>query len=97
MVYNIVRHHSLPFRSQTMKGGAKYTQGKGMGSLLLSKGGAGSASSYIDIDDYIDTTGVNPYKSAQHAKGRGLEKLSSKLSNLRIEPSSSIKRKNITM
>jgi hypothetical protein len=97
MVYNIVSHHSLPFRSQTMKGVGKHSQGQGMGSLLLNKGGAGGASSYIDIDDYIDTTGRNPYKSDQHAKGKGFEKLSSKLSNLKIEPSSTIKRKNIVM
>ena len=97
MVYNIVSHHSLPFRSQTMKGVGKQSQGAGIGGLLLNKGGAGGASSYIDIDDYIDTTGRNPYKSDQHAKGRGLENLSSKLSKLKIEPSSTIRRKNITM
>ena len=97
MVYNIISHHSLPFRAQTMKGIGKHSQGQGMGSLLLQKGGPGGASSYIDIDDYIDTTGRNPYKSGQHAKGKGLEKLSSKLSNLKIEPSSTIRRKNITM
>ena len=97
MVYNIVSHHSLPFRSQTMKGVGKHSQGQGIGTLLLNKGGAGSASSYIDIDDYIDTTGRNPFKSDQHAKGKGFEKLASKLSNLKIEPSSTIRRKNITM
>lgn len=97
MVFNIVSHHSLPFRSQTMKGRGKHSQGCGMGSLLLNKGGAGGASSYIDIDDYIDTTGRNPFKSEQHAKGRGLENLSSKLSKLKIEPSSTIRRKNIVM
>jgi len=77
-----------------MKGGGKHSSGQGMGSLLLNKGGPGGASSYIDIDDYIDTTGVNPYRTA---KGKGLEKLSGKLSKLQIEPSSTIKRKNITM
>ena len=97
MVNSIIRHHSLPFRGQTMKGGGKHTSGQGMGSLLLNKGGAGGASSYIDIDDYIDTTGRNPYKTAQHSRGKGLEKLSGKLSKLQIEPSSTIKRKNITM
>ena len=94
MVNSIIRHHSLPFRSQTMKGVGKHSSGQGMGSLLLNKGGAGGASSYIDIDDYIDTTGRNPYKTAS---GKGLEKLSGKLSKLQIEPSSTIKRKNITM
>ena len=97
MVFNIVSHHSLPFRSQTMKGRGKHSQGRGMGSLLLQTGGPGGASSYIDIDDYIDTTGRNPYKTDQHIKGRGLEQLASKLSKLNIEPMGNIKRKNIRM
>ena len=97
MVFNIISHHSLPFRSQTMKGRGKHSQGMGIGSVLLNKGGIGSASSYIDIDDYIDTTGRNPYKSSQHSMGKGFDKLASKLSNLKIEPLSNIKRRNITM
>jgi len=35
-------------------------QGKGA-SVLLQKGGAGGASSYSGIDDYVATTGRNPY------------------------------------
>ena len=98
-MHNIVRFHTLPFRSQVMKGGHHHSIGKGNGSILLQRGGAGSASSYMDIDDYINTTGRNPYKNAQHhVTGKGLEKLSSKISKLEIEPSSSsLKRKNITM
>jgi len=97
-MHNIVRFHTLPFRSQVMKGGHRHTIGRGNGSLLLQKGGAGSASSYMDIDDYIHQTGRNPYKGQSHVMGKGLEKLSSKISKLEIEPSSQrTVRKNITM
>lgn len=98
-MHNIVRFHTLPFRSQVMKGGHHHSIGKGNGSLLLQKGGAGSASSYMDIDDYIHQTGRNPYKeNDSHVMGKGLKKLSSKISKLEIEPSSHrTVRKNITM
>jgi len=97
MVFNIVSKHSLPFRGQTMGSNGRHTTGSGMGSLLLNKGGSGSASSYIDIDDYIDTTGRNPFKSKSHMDGNGFSKINSKLANLKIEPASNIRRKNITM
>ncbi len=96
MVHSIVTKTTLPFRGQVMHHKGKYTSGAGMGSVLLNTGGAGSASSYIDIDDYIETTGRNPYG----AKGqgiKGLNELSQKLSKMNINPSSHIKRKNITM
>lgn len=35
----------------------KLMEGKGMGSVLLNKGGAGAGSSYTDIDDYMAITG----------------------------------------
>ena len=35
-------------------------RGMGMGSVLLSKGGTGGASSYPDLDVYIHETGQNP-------------------------------------
>lgn len=91
MVHNIVLKHAIPFRGQVMKSRGKHTIGGGMGSVLLNTGGAGGASSYIDIDDYITQTGRNPLK------GQGLgNKLSAKLSKLNIEPSAS-RQKNITM
>lgn len=96
MVQNIVKHHTLPFRHQVLTKTGKHIQGMGMGSVLLSKGGPGGASSYIDIDDYISTTGRNPYRS-KGSRGQGLEKLTSKLQKLEITPPSDIKRKNITM
>jgi len=97
MVYNIITKHSLPFRTQTLKGIGKHSSGMGIGGILLNTGGPGSASSYMDIDDYIDTTGINPYKASQRSKGKGLEALSSKLSKLNIAPANTTRRKNITM
>lgn len=95
MVNNVVRHHTLPFRSQTMYSKGKYSSGTGMGSVLLSKGGPGSASSYIDIDDYLNQTGF------KHIGGSGVHKdfgkLSQKLSKLSVEPPSNIRRRNIVM
>jgi len=74
--------------------------GSGMGSVLLRKGGPGAASSYQDMDDYIATTGINPYTRARPT-GRGLsDKLGSKLSNLKIESKNASdlpKRKKIVM
>jgi hypothetical protein len=96
MVYNIVTRTTLPFRGQVMAHKGKHSSGKGMGSVLLNTGGPGSASSYIDIDDYMETTGRNPFG----AKGqgiKGLAKLSDRLSKMDIQPSANIKRKNITM
>lgn len=81
--------------------GMKFIGGSGMGSVLLRTGGGGSASSYQDIDDYIATTGINPYTRAgvSQSKGSGMPKsLTSKLSKLQIAPlSDGPKRKNITM
>ena len=75
--------------------------GSGMGSVLLRTGGPGAASSYQDIDDYISTTGINPYTRVAKPSGRGLsDKLSSKLSNLKIESKSAAelpRRKKIVM
>ena len=53
-------------------------KGCGIGAVLLRDGGSGSASSYDSVDDYVRTTGVNPY-----ARGRGLE-TSSALADLKI-------------
>jgi len=95
-MHNIITKATLPFRGQVMQHKGKHSSGKGMGSVLLSTGGAGSASSYIDIDDYIDTTGRNPFGSKGQGI-KGLSELSQKLSKLNINPPTGIKRKNITM
>jgi len=97
-MHNIIRFHSLPFRGQTFKSHGHRSVGRGNGSILLQKGGAGSASSYMDIDDYIHQTKRNPYTEKSHSHGEGLRKLSSKISKLEIEPSAHrAVRKNITM
>ena len=54
----------------------KLMEGRGMGSVLLNKGGTGSASSYEGIDDYIATTGNS-------IKGSGLGE---KLHKLLVKP-----------
>jgi hypothetical protein len=52
-------------------------EGRGMGSVLLNKGGAGAGSSYTSIDDYMTITGNNP------ARGSGLGE---KLNKLIVKP-----------
>jgi hypothetical protein len=75
-----------------------------MGSVLLSKGGTGGASSYRDLEDYIKTTGRNPNieKSITGEgfipeKSKRLDKLGVKLSNLSVNSGIKPKIKNITM
>jgi hypothetical protein len=105
MVYNSVRLIQLPHHNASnlhalsaYHKNMNFMKGEGMGSVLLRTGGGGSASSYMDIDDYISTTGINPYTRAGVTQGKGLPKnLSSKLSNLNIAPPSSTPRKNIVM
>lgn len=85
---------TLPFRGQVMQKKGKHVQGMGMGSVLLNKGGAGGASSYIDIDDYVNQTGNNPFKT----KGQGLKNLSEISQRLqKLTPQADIRKKNITM
>jgi hypothetical protein len=55
----------------------KLMEGRGMGSVLLNKGGAGGGSSYESIDDYMTTTGNSP------ARGSGLGE---KLHKLIVKP-----------
>ena len=60
--------------------------GSGMGSVLLRTAGGGAGSSYLDMDDYIATTGINPYTRSSSNTGKGLvDRLGSKLSSLNIE------------
>jgi len=109
MVYNTTRHVRMPFTNGTMsphirrfKLGSKI-EGEGMGSVLLRTAGGGAGSSYMDMDDYIRTTGIDPLsrKGTQRVKsmdGTGMSRLGSKLSRLNIQkPTSESKRKNITM
>lgn len=89
------KYVKLPFSHGTLKQGRKHIGGTGMGSVLLRTGGPGAGSSYMDMDDYIATTGINPYARAGVAKGEGLKKLSDKLSKLGSDKGP--KRKNIVM
>lgn len=91
---NAVMHsHTGKLRSTGYGLGAGIV-GCGNGSVLLRTGGGGSGSSYSDMDDYIHTTGIDPFK--RKSNGKGLSSLSSKLQNLSAKPLSSV-RKNIVM
>jgi hypothetical protein len=94
MVYNSARVRR--FAGMSSK---PHLQGKGMGAVVIRKGGPGAGSSYQDLQEYIDITGNNPENYASDfassmSGGRISKKLSSKLSSLNIEPK---KRKNIVM
>lgn len=98
MVYSTTRHIKLPFSNSKMTSHTKRLYGQGMGSVLLRTAGGGNGSSYSDMDDYIATTGINPYaRGGMESSGSGLKSLSSKLSKLNIEPKLHVKKKNITM
>jgi len=64
-------------------GTRKYMRGRGMGSVLLNKGGSGSASAYESVGDYTATTGRDPYAPSAY-QGRGLGSLSKKLADLSV-------------
>ena len=100
MVFNSTRHAKLPFSNAVLKPHLNrvMTKGEGVGAVLLRTGGPGAGSSYSDIDDYVRTTGINPYARAgvSKPKGTGLKSLSSKLEKLNVVPDG-VKRKNITM
>ena len=104
MVYNNVKFHKLPFTNAKVRphlsriSTAGTGIGAGMGSVLLRTAGGGAGSSYSDMDDYIRTTGINPYKrsSVSQPRGEGLKSLTSKLTNLSIIPDKNRKKK-ITM
>jgi hypothetical protein len=52
----------------TLHTGRRHIHGKGMGSVLLNKGGAGSGSSYSSLDEYIATTHENPFSGGSIGK-----------------------------
>jgi len=96
MPHNIVRIAKVPFTNGHVSPTQKRMIGKGNGSILLKKGGAGGASSYMDMDDYIRTTGNNPLA---RSTGSGLKTLSDKLAKLSLEAKPLVKGKikNIVM
>jgi len=80
-------------KAYTSSGGAIYTltrkhiNGKGYGSVLLDdgQGGPGVGSSYTSIDDYINTTGINPYSKETNNLGRGLKSMNAKIESLLVK------------
>lgn len=72
-------------------------QGRGMGSVLLSTGGPGSASSYSGEVEYEDITGRKLSATMPQTGGSGLGYgLQKKLESLSISKPKSRKSKNIT-
>lgn len=63
--------------------------GAGVGAVLLD-GGRGGQSSYSSLDDYVNTTGVNPL-----ARGQGLAKMNAQIEKLLVKPKGKKKEKNI--
>ena len=82
MVYNSISMVKLPHHDSSnmktisagSKHGMQFMKGSGAGSVLLRTAGGGAGSSYMDMDDYIATTGINPYTRAGVVQGRGLSK-----------------------
>jgi hypothetical protein len=68
-----MRHIYIPFLLKKTNNRSK-SQGGGMGSVLLQRGGPGAASSYPSVDSYVETTGRTPFKSqaAQMSTGFGV-------------------------
>jgi hypothetical protein len=100
MVHNLTRIAQLPFSNAQMSAHTRVMRGKGigcgMGSILLRRGGAGAASSYQDIDDYVSQTGINPYsrgKAKGQGLGTGMDRMREKLQKLTVEQPSTTKPK----
>ena len=76
MVYGTQRAY-MPMSNGTLHTGRRHIHGRGMGSVLLNKGGAGSGSSYSSVDDYIATThnfggGIGKNLASMNKKIEGL-------------------------
>jgi hypothetical protein len=77
----------------TTSGGAirtitrKHINGRGAGGVLLDGGlgGESSAGSYASLDDYINTTGVNPIRGEPRSLGRGIESMNKKIEGLLVK------------
>ena len=74
----------------TQSGGTIHTHtrkvvGNGIGSVLLNGGigGPGVGSSYSSIDDYINTTSVNP--NSRENLGKGIKSINSKIESLLVK------------
>lgn len=93
MVHYSTRFVKLPHSNAILHSHNSTMRGTGNGSVLLRTGGPGAGSSYMDMDDYIRTTGINP---STRKSGQGLGSLGEKLRKLSITPQSNV-RKNIVM
>lgn len=97
MVHYSTRFVKLPHSNSTLYSHNSKMRGTGNGSVLLRTAGGGAGSSYQDMDDYIRTTGIDPYKRRSGTGiGDGMRSLGDKLSKLSIAPTSAV-RKNIVM
>ncbi len=88
MVYNTANFIGFPMSGHRMRAiNKKLISGRGT-TLLLNKGGPGSASSFESIDEYISTTGINPYEKAKERStqlsGQGFKGITDKLSKLSL-------------
>ena len=89
MVYGTQRAY-MPMSNGTLHTGRRqHIHGRGMGSVLLNKGGAGSGSSYSSVDDYIATTHENPFSG--RGIGKNLASMNKKIEGLLVKK----KEKNI--
>jgi hypothetical protein len=90
----------LPFSGSTLRiSSARHIIGGGNGSVLLRTGGAGGGSSYSSVEDYTETTGVDPYapiNSIGGGLGRSRESVNAKLATLLAKTKRGKKEKNIT-
>ena len=89
MVYGTQRAY-MPMSNGTLHTGRRHIHGKGMGSVLLNKGGAGSGSSYSSLDEYIATTHENPFSGGSIGK-KSLASMNKKIEGLLVKK----KEKNI--
>ena len=96
MVHYTTRQVKIPLRNSKIQ-----TLTRNITGGFLLDGGKGSQNSYYGIDDYIQTTGRNPYADNNSVvSGKGLDdKIRNRLQNLNIsKPNiSKPKVKNITM
>lgn len=86
----VVRKIFMPMSGGTIRTSSrKHISGKGYGSVLLDGGlgGYGGGSSFSSVDDYINTTGINPFVEPQSiGKGiRNLSNMNSKLEKLLVK------------
>jgi len=98
-------HSQAKLRAMNRHAVGSGIRGCGTPSFLLD-GGLGGQSSYTSIDDYMNTTGRDPYNNKMsrlqtiptHTSGTGLaDKIANKLSKLSLNKPPKAKKKNIVM